>query len=163
MKTTLMCTLAIAAVLFAQPASAQDHPMPANSAMQMGMGKPAQEMPMAGKPGTDMTKPASKIQAEMEKMQQQMDKIMATTDPKIRQKLLQEHMETMQSSMKAMRDMQGSSMKGSAQPGGKSMGSMKDKDMQNRQEMTETRMNMMQMMMDQMMQRDKAMNSMPHM
>lgn len=43
-----------------------------------------------------------KLQADMVMLQQQMDKIFATTDPKERQKLLQEHMQTMQENMKAM-------------------------------------------------------------
>jgi len=39
-----------------------------------------------------------------------MEKLRATTDPKERQKLMQEHMQTMQENMKAMRGMGGPMM-----------------------------------------------------
>ena len=84
-----------------------------------------------------------------------MDKIRKTTDPKERQKLMQEHMQAMQANMEMMRGMGGPMMMG-GQKGG-AMGG----DPKQRQEMMEKRMDMMQMMMEQMMQRDQMMQSMP--
>ncbi|KWT91628.1 hypothetical protein APY03_3239 [Variovorax sp. WDL1] len=133
------------------------------------MGKPAQEKPAPATPAMsmDMEKQGPQMQANMEKMQQQMEKIGTTTDPKNRQKLMQEHMQTMQETMKMMRGMGSPTMKGGGDPGGMAMGdkkaSMQDGDMKKRQEMTDTRMDMMQMMMEQMMKRDEAMKPMPHM
>jgi len=54
----------------------------------------AQEQSAAAKPAMsmDMDKQMSQMQENMKKMQQQMQKLRATTDPKERQKLIQEHM-----------------------------------------------------------------------
>ena len=143
MKASIFA-VAIVAALSVPIASAQDRLAPAKPAMNMDTGKQTAE-----------------TQANMEKMQQQMDKIATTTDPKERQKLMQEHMQTMQDNMKTMRGMSGmGGMGGPKMKGGMMMGdkkeSMANGDLQKRQERTESRMDMMQMMMEQMMQRDKA-------
>ena len=94
-----------------------------------------------------------------------MDKIRKTTDPKERQKLMQEHMQAMQENMKMMRGMGGPMMTGGGEHGSMMMGSKKDGmtegDMMKRHGMMENRMDMMQMMMEQMMQRDQMMQQMP--
>lgn len=136
MKISIL-TAAIVAALSAPVAWAEDMPMG---------GKPMADKPATAAapaaPGMNMgtDQPAGPSQASMDKMHQQMDKIMSTSDPKARQKLMQEHMQTMQDNMKAMRR----------------MSSMKSNDQQKRQDMTDKRMDMMQDMMEQMMQRDKA-------
>jgi uncharacterized protein HemX len=82
-------------------------------------------------------KSAVQMQENMKAMQTQMDGIRNTTDPKERQKLMQEHMRAMQENMKAMQGMMG----------GKEAG-MKEGDM-------------MQMMMEQMVQHRQMMESTP--
>ena len=120
MKTSILAA-AIIAALSVSMASAQDKP-----AMNMDMGKAAQEPSAPAKPAMNMDtdKQGAKTQANMEKMQQQMDKIAATTEPKERQKLMHEHMQTMQESMKSMGGMGGMGgpkMKGKGEHGGMMM------------------------------------------
>jgi len=87
----------------------------------------------------------------MKKMQAQMAAIGKTTDPKERAKLLDEHMQSMQSMMQEMKKSGGGMMKGEGgmpmqgKEAGGGMGMMP----------------MMQMMMDQMMQHQKAMEGAP--
>lgn len=158
MKSAYMNTLIAAAALCSSVAFAQDRPMQI-AQMDMKMHKP---MTPAAMPAADADKEISATQAGMAKMQQQMDKIAATTNPAEREKLLKEHMKTMQDTMKSMRSMQGPAMKSGA--GAMPMGDKpKCMDMQKCQDKMETRMDMMQMMMEQMMQRDQAMKPMPHM
>lgn len=136
--------------------------------MQMGMDK--MPMPMkknAAKPPmtmegapVDMDKQMPKMQANIEKMQTQMEHIKMTTDPKERARLLDEHMQTMQENMLAMRGMQGGGA-GKAAP--MATGAGKPEVIKKRQDTMEKRMDMMQMMLEQMMQRDAAMQPMPHM
>jgi hypothetical protein len=144
MKTSILISAIVACALSAPIASAQDKP-----GMNMDMDKDKQMAPM---------------QENIKKMQHQMDMIATTTDPKERQKLMQEHMQTMQENMKAMRSMGGPTMKG----GGMAMddkkgGGMMGGDVKKRQDGMEKRMDMMQMMMEQMMQRDPAAKPMGHM
>jgi hypothetical protein len=166
MKTSIL-TAAMVAALSVPIASAQDKPMPAKPRMEMGMGmgKAPQDF-AAPAMNMDTDKQKAEIQANMERMQQQMDKVATTTDPKERQKLMQEHMQTMQETMKVMRGMGGSKMKGSEHGGAmmrdKKPG-MQNGDMQKRQDMTDTRIDMMQDMMEQIMKRDKASTPMGHM
>ncbi len=100
-------------------------------------------------PAATKTKPAEKsppaMMDNMKKMQAQMQKLHATSDPKIRAQLLQEHMQTMQENMRTMQSgmMDGTAKSGVAMP------------MQGGQE--NGQMGMMQMMMDQMMEHQKAM------
>ncbi len=86
------------------------------------------------------------MQDRMKRMQEQMDRIHKTTDPKERQKLLDEHRQTMMENMKAMRGM--GMMHGDAKGG-----PMKGDPTAQAAQM-EQRMDMMQMMMEHMMQRE---------
>ncbi len=88
---------------------------------------------------------------KMRAMQSQMDVIRTVTDPAVRQRLMGEHMKSMQENMKAMHAMGGPMMQGG----------MKEGEMMKHHAMMEHRMDMMQMMMDQMMQHDHAAHSMP--
>ncbi len=170
MKTSILISAIVACALSAPIVSAQERvPTPAKPGMQM-----------------DMDKQMPQMQDNMKKMQQQMEKIGATTDPKVRQKLMQEHMQTMQENMKTMRGMGGPMMMGSGERGGMGMGGQKGGmgmggqkgdtamggqksadvtggDVKARQETMEKRMDMMQMMMEQMIQRDQAAKPMGHM
>ncbi len=85
------------------------------------------------------------MQDRMKRMQEQMDRIQKTTDPKERQKLLDEHRQTMMENMKTMRGM---GMHGDAKGG-----PMKGDSAAHAAQM-EQRMDMMQMMMEHMMQRE---------
>ena len=110
---------------------------------------------VAGKPGpTGSAATAGHdhagMQQGMKKMHDQMDRIRKTTDPKERQKLLDEHFQTMMENMKAMRGMGGSMMMGGDQKGGPMAGQAGG-----RAGAMEHRMDMMQMMMDHMMQREQ--------
>jgi hypothetical protein len=108
----------------------------------------------------------------MKKMQQQMDKIRATTDPKERQKLMDEHMRSMNEGMTMMRGMGGPMMMG-GKPGAMGPGmmggdqksgmgpGMMGGDPKQQQEMMGRRMDMMQMMMEQMMQHQQMMQPAP--
>ena len=78
MKTSILVA-AIVCALSTPIVSAQDKSVPAKPAMSM-----------------DMDKQMPQMQENMKKMQQQMEKLRATTDPKERQKLMQEHMQAMQ-------------------------------------------------------------------
>jgi len=84
------------------------------------------------------------MQAHMKKMMQQMQEIHKARDPDRRDRLTEEHMQSMQEGMKMMKGMGGGMMMGKAKPTGA--------DMPMRVDMMEQRMEMMQMMMDQMMQ-----------
>ena len=140
MKRSILFVALTIAALAAPTAFAQDtRPAPAKPTM-----------------GMDKDQHAAPMQEKMKEMQGQMDKIRQTTDPKERQKLMQEHMQAMQATMQMMRGMGGSMMMSGKKHG------MTDGDMMNRHEMTEKRMDMMQMMMEQMIQRDQATESMPH-
>lgn len=112
-------------------------------------------------------KQAEQIRQNMKTMQDEMDKIRQTQDPQARQKLLQEHWTTMQSTMAMMggmccgQSMMGTdgSMMGSSghMMGGHMMGMMGDytnlspEQMKQRQYMMGQYMGMQQMMMNQMM------------
>lgn len=122
------------------------------------------EMPAQGQPA--MGGMMDKMQGHMKKMMQQMDAIHKTDDPEKRDKLLQEHRQSMQEGMQMMRGMGGGMMNGMMGKGGGGMmqgGGMHqgggktpcgDKDMRHR--MMEQRLDMMQMMMEQMMQHQEA-------
>ena len=94
MNRSTLCAAVAAIALSAPIVSAQDaKPAPAKSAP----GKPAM--------GMEMDKQMAQMQENMKKMQQQMDKIRATTDPKERQKLMDEHTRSMNEGMTMMRGM----------------------------------------------------------
>jgi hypothetical protein len=138
MKNTLVLSTIAACALAAPVASAQD--------------KHAHDKPAASV-GNDNYR--SQMQEKMKAMQAQMDTIRTVTDPAVRQRLIQEHMQAMQENMKAMRGMGGGMMMGGKKDG------MKDGGMMKHHAMMENRMEMMQMMMEQMMQRDQMMQQMP--
>lgn len=80
-------------------------------------------------------------QQTMKKLQDKMAQIRTTKDPGVRQKLMHEHMQTMQEGMMQMRGMSGGMMMGG--------------------DMMTMRMDMMQMMLEQMMQREEMREGMP--
>lgn len=95
------------------------------------------------------------MQERYKKMQEQMGKIRQTKDPKDRQKLLQEHWQTMHEGMGMMgggmgRGPRGGAMMG-AGPAGCPLGAAPEA-MTCRQNMMERRMEMMQMMMENMIE-----------
>ncbi len=147
MKISLLTAAIVFCALSSPVVSAQDNTAPTAPAM-----------------GMDNNVPMTQMQENMKVMQQQMEKIQATTDPKVRQKLMQEHMQTMQKNMQTMRGMGGPMMMGGGQSGGMGMGGCKNTaadGMQKCGEMLEQRMDMMQMMMEQMMQHNQMIDSMP--
>ncbi len=81
------------------------------------------------------------MHANMKRMQEQMAQMRSASDPKERERLVNEHMKTMQDSMSMMHGMMA---------GGRSMGA------QERMENMEKRMDMMQMMMQHMMEHEAA-------
>ena len=126
-------------------ASAQGTPQP-NAMGSMDMGK------------MDM----SKMDAQMKKMRDMHEKMMAAKTPEERNKLMAEHMKTMQDGMKMMEGMGGAGMSG--MDGMKGMGDMKGMpggqgaagDMPGHHQMMDKRMEMMQSMMQMMMDRMPA-------
>jgi protein CpxP len=117
-----------------------------------------------------------KMQEQMKKMHEQMQKIQATTDPQARQKLMQEHMQSMREGMKMMHGMGGGMMGGKKgapmmEEGASDKGAGMDKDsmegmhkdgmrmgmmMKKRHQMMEQRLDMMEKMMDQMLEHEAA-------
>jgi len=113
----------------------------------------------AAAPTADQT--IQKMQANTKRMQSQLEQMAKSKDPAQRQKLLQEHMQTMQENMMAGKSMMGGMMdcpmmKDGMMGGGMGMGMMGGKGgmgtsggddmMAKRMEMMEKRMDMMQMM-----------------
>ncbi len=120
----------------------------------------------------------AEAQVHMQRMQEQMDRLRKTQDPLERQKLLQDHYQSMQNAMGAMHGMWGPGMMGGqgmmhgpgmmGGPGMKGWGGMHGhcsrltpEQMKQRQYMTEQYMGMQQMMMDHMMQRQQWMTPSP--
>jgi len=125
-------------------------PIYAQEAHQHGAAKPGAETkgkPQAAKPAA--TGEGMAMMGNMKGMQAQMARIRSTTDPKERQKLMEEHMKSMQDSMAKMRSMGGGMMGGMASKGS---------DETRHHAMMEQRMDMMQMMMEQMLDHQKAMH-----
>lgn len=94
---------------------------------------------------------------QMQKMLAQMDAIRETKDPAERQRLMDEHMRTMQDTMQSMHAMGGPMMMNMMGPqgmggGGSQAQSGKRGGMGERMDVMEKRMDMMQMMMEQMLQ-----------
>ena len=129
--------------------------MPMGSASAQGMGAPGQ----MGKMGAmDM----SKMDAQMKKMREMHEKMAAAKTPEDRNKLMAEHMKTMQDGMKMMEGMGGAGMSGkSGMDGMKGMGDMKGMpgmsgEMGAHHQMMDKRMAMMESMMQMMMDRMPA-------
>ncbi|MBI3898204.1 MAG: hypothetical protein HY308_07890 [Gammaproteobacteria bacterium] len=87
----------------------------------------------------------------MKKMHEQMAKIQQTSDPKERERLMQEHMQLMQTHMKAMGGMMAQGMKPAEGT---------DAPTEKRMQMMQARMDMMQQMMDQMLGQQEALMEM---
>ena len=140
-STALIATLMWAAMAM-QPVLAEDAHHPDQKAD-------------AAAPSAERT--IEKMQANTKRMQSQLEQMAKTQDPAQRQRLLQEHMQTMQENMMAGRGMMGGGMmdcpmmQGGMMSGG--MGMMgpgmsgSDDMMARRMDMMEKRMDMMQMMM----------------
>ena len=129
--------------------------MPMGSASAQGMGAPGQMGKM------DM----GKMDAQMKKMREMHEKMAAAKTPDERNKLMAEHMKTMQDGMQMMGGMGTGGMggmagggMGGAGMGGAGMGgnSGTPGDMAARQQMMEKHMEMMQSMMQMMMDRMPA-------
>ena len=91
MKTIRMAPLVLALVTLGQPALAQQ-PKPADKAAAQAAQPSVQEF----------DKRMAQLQETMKQMQAQMDKVRQTQDPQERQRLLQEHWNSMQAAMAAM-------------------------------------------------------------
>lgn len=89
----------------------------------------------------------------MKKMREQMQTLHATTDPKEREKLLQEHMQTMQSTMAMMQGMDCPMMRGGMMGGEKRDAKGDEYPTDGSKSSSGT----MHMMMEQMMEHQKAM------
>ncbi|MDP2169848.1 MAG: DUF305 domain-containing protein [Rhodocyclaceae bacterium] len=108
MKTSLLVAAMLGCTLSLPVLSAQETDLPAKPAMSM-----------------DMDKKMPQMQENMKKMQQQMDQLRVTDDPAERERLMQQHMQTMQDNMMTMHGMrgmggmkmQGSTGRGGMQPG----------------------------------------------
>lgn len=101
-------------------------------------------------------------------MHTQMEQILKSKDPKEREKLMQEHMQSMREHMNMMHDTGGCMMMDPmgradqgdstrSERGGMGCGMMMESDPKHREQLLEGRMDMMQMMMEQMMQHQEAM------
>ena len=140
------------ALPMAQAADEEDHAAHHPGADQ-SQAAPAQDDKAAGMK-------MEKMREKMKKMQEQMSKIQSATDPKERQKLMEDHMQSMREGMKMMGAMGGGMMdkKKKGEPktdGGDKMGGMQ-MGMMKHHKMMEERMDMMQMMMEQMMEHEGA-------
>jgi len=150
MKTSIALALTTALMVGAASGyAAEDKKAPAAKASQMQPG------------GMGMMD-----EKQMAQMQEQMDRIRKTKDPKERQKLMDEHMRSMNEEMTMMRGMGGGMMMGmmGGKPGSMGPGMMgggQGMDPKQRQDMMEKRMDMMQMMMEQMMQHQQMMQPAP--
>jgi hypothetical protein len=147
MKTSLLFAAIVACAMAAPVVTAQDGAAPVKMAK-----------------GMDTDRQMSAMQVNMKEMQRDMERIHATTDPKERQKLLQEHMQAMQQGMKTMHGMAGPMMAGGGPQDGTAAGGHKDMaagEMMQHHQAMEQRIDMMQMMMEQMMQHEQVRESMP--
>ncbi len=105
MKTSLLVAAMLGCTLSLPVLSAQETALPAKPAISM-----------------DMDKKMPQMQENMKKMQQQMDQLRVTGDPAERERLMQQHMQTMQDNMMTMRGMGGMMMQGSTGHGGMQQG-----------------------------------------
>ncbi len=116
----------------------------------------------------EFDKQMAQAQETFKKMQAQMEKIQQTQDPQQRQKLLQEHWNTMQNGMSMMNGMWGPGMMGNGRMmGGKHMRGWQDysnltpEQKSQRQYMMDRYTGMQQMMMDNMMRHQNYMQMQP--
>lgn len=101
MKTSLLVAAMFGCTLSVPVVSAQETNLSARPAMSM-----------------DMDKKMPQMHENMKKMQQQMEQLKVTSDPAEREKLMRQHMQTMQENMMTMRGMGGMMMQGSTGHGG---------------------------------------------
>ena len=152
MKKAIFYAALVSLTLSTTPAFADD----AHHPEQDKKTAPAKSDKPAGATKKQTDKEINPMQVNMKKMQAQMEKIHKATDPKDRQKLMQEHMQSMQDGMKMMHGMGGEMMQNCDMADGKGMKShMMGGDMM------EKRMEMMQMMMEQMKQHQDQQESIP--
>jgi len=155
MKTSRYATTIALTSLAGAVAFGQQTPQPPVAAPQ------AKQVPSTPE---DADKQLATMQAEMTRMQAQMRKIQETTDPKERQRLLQDHWTSMQSMMSLMNGfgltgghMMGEHMMGAPTMGGHMMmwndyRNLTPEQLKQRQYMMDRFVPMQQMMMEQMMQ-----------
>ena len=154
-------------------------PLYADDAHHPEKAQQAVSAPKADAAATAMVKPAEPEQAAdqqqikraqetMRKLQEQMGKIRRTGDPMMRQKLMHEHMQTMQEGMRQLRGMGSAKAPVPAQAqsmgmgrDGKQGGMMMGGGMMQMPGMMGMRMEMMETMMEQMMQREEMRDAMP--
>ena len=117
---------------------------------------------------TEFDKQMAQAQDTFKKMQSQMEKIQQTQDPQQRQKLLQEHWDTMQAGMSMMNGMWGPGMmgKGHMMGGSHMMGwqdysNLTPEQRSQRQYMMDRYTGMQQMMMNNMMRHQNYMQGQP--
>ncbi|RQP27733.1 hypothetical protein [Burkholderia ubonensis] len=155
MKTRIATCIVSFALLAAANAQANDAHHPDAAAQKSAAA------PKAATPGqsAQSTERFENVRRQLQKMLAQMDAIRETKDSAERQRLMDEHLRTMQETMQSMRAMGGPMMMGMMAPQG--MGGAQNQmqsgkrggaAMSERMDMMEKRMDMMQMMMEQMMQ-----------
>ena len=102
-------------------------------------------------PAKDPEKVIKQMKDNTDKLRTQVDNIAKTRDPAERQKLMQEHMQTLRTSMTTAGGMMGGGMMMDCPMMGQMMGGGMSGDMMmQRMQQMEKRMDMMQMMMEQM-------------
>lgn len=158
-RTTLSLFAAAAVLALSTNARADDAHHPA-SAAQPGVSAPKASATTQAKLGAESTDRFEDTRRQMQKMLAQMDEIRETKDPAVRQRLMDEHMRTMQDALQSMRGMGGPMMMNMM--GQQGMGGVTnrvqsgrrgaDADANARMDMMEKRMDMMQMMMEQMLE-----------
>ena len=120
----------------------------------------AAQAPAAGPTTAEWDKQYAQMQKQMAEMNEQMRRIQETKDPQERQRLMQEHWNTMQGAMRSMHRMwggQGSGGHMGPMMGGRHMmwgdyRNLTPEQLKQRQYMMDQWMPMQQMMMDHMMQ-----------
>jgi hypothetical protein len=119
----------------------------------LSLGGLAQESEQEGTQPTPQTEQLRQMQTRMQGMREQMARIHATEDPEERQRLMQEHMQSMHEGMMMMGQMMRGPM-AQRQPRQCQEGDAECRmnQMQMQQQMMGQRMGMMQEMMEQMME-----------
>jgi hypothetical protein len=161
MKTKIALLVMSAALVAAASVQANDahHPASATQGSAPAPKAAAKKPAPAGQPSDQRFEDARR---QMQKMLAQMDEIRQTKDPAVRQRLMDEHMRTMQDTMQSMHAMGGPmmmDMMGQQGTGGVTSNVQSGKrgsGVNERMDMMERRMDMMQMMMEQMLQQQKS-------
>ncbi|MBS2132130.1 hypothetical protein KEX41_28495 (plasmid) [Burkholderia thailandensis] len=159
MKTRIALSLFAVSTALAMAANVQanDAHHPA-SAVQPGVSAPKASAGAQPAPAAQSAERYEDARRQMQKMLAQMEEIRQTKDPAARQRLMDEHMRTMQDTMRSMHGMGGPmmmDMMGQQGMGGttnRAQSGKRGSGVNERMDMMEKRMDMMQMMMDQMLQ-----------